>query len=138
MSATPTSHDGGLDRVVQAGLDYIIEGDTLTVGPVPYRLKSGGVAHGDLICHVEREGERLSAPSDHTVAWVAEDKPHAADGQELGSLVHQDGPQEWANGVTSICGMSRKPHDRGYRDYGEKMLAYVRLIARETGRKLET
>ena len=29
--------------------------------------------------------------------------------------------------------MSRKPFDRGYRDYGEKILAYVRLIARETG-----
>ena len=133
MSATPTSHDGGLDRVIQAGLDYTIEGDTLTVGPVSYRLRSGGVAHGELICHLEREGEKLSAPSDHTVGWVADEKPHAADGQVLESLIHQDWSQGWPNGMTSRCGMSRRPHGRGYRDYGEKMLAYARLIARETG-----
>ena len=118
---------------MQAGLDYTIEGDTLTVGPVPYRLRAGGVAHGELICHLEREGERLRAPGDHTVGWAAEEKPHAVDGGVLEKLIHHDGPQQWANGMTSICGMSRKPHDRGYKDYGEKMLAYARLIAQETG-----
>ena len=30
--------------------------------------------------------------------------------------------------------MSRKAHERGYGDYGEKILAYARLIARETGK----
>ena len=134
MSATRTSHDGGLDRVVQAGLDYTIEGDTLTVGPIPYRLKNGAVGHGELVCHVEREGERLRAPSDHTVGWVAEERPHTRNGELLANLIHHDGPQGWANGVTSICGMSRKAHERGYGDYGEKMLAYARLIARETGK----
>ena len=134
MSATLTSHDGGLDRVVQAGLDYTIEGDTLTVGPIPYRLKSGGLGHGELICHVEREGSRLRAPSDHTVGWVAEDRPHSRSGAVLEKLIHHDESQEWPNGAISICGMSRKSHDRGYNDYGEKMLAYARLIAKETGR----
>ena len=135
MSAIPTNHDGGLDQVVQTGLDYTIEGDTLTVGPIPYRLKNGGVDHGELICHIEREGERLRAPSDHTVGWVADEKPHTRSGVVLEKLIHQDSEQGWANGKTSICGMSRKAHDRGYRDYGEKMLAYARLIARETGRR---
>ena len=134
MSATPTSHDGGLERVVQAGLDYTIEGDTLTVGPIPYRLSSGAVGHGELICHVEREGARLRAPGDHTVGWIADEKPHTRSGAVLENLIHQPAPQGWANGMTSICGMSRKAHDRGYGDYGEKMLAYARLIARETGR----
>ena len=120
--------------MVRAGLDYTIEGDTLTVGPVPYRLKSGALGHGELICHVEREGARLSAPSDHTVGWVAEERPHTRSGDVLEKLIHQDGPQEWANGTTSICGMSRKAHEHGYKDYGEKMLAYARLIAKEAGR----
>ena len=133
MSATPTSHDGGLDQLVQVGLDYTIEGDTLTVGPIPYRLQDGSVGHGELICHMEREGASLGVPTDHTVGWVAEDKPHSGNGEVLEQLIHQHGTQGWANGTTSICGMSRKPHDRGYRDYGEKMLTYARLIARETG-----
>ena len=135
MSATPTSHDGGLDRVVQAGLDYAIEGDTLTVAPVPYRTSDGSVAHGALICHLERQGSRLAPPSDHTVGWVAEGKPHFRDGRVMESLIHNDQPQEWANGERSICGMSRKRHDRGYVDFGEKMVTYARLIARQVGDK---
>ena len=135
MSAIPTSHDGGLDRVVQAGLDYTIEGDTLTVGPVPYRLPDRSVGHGELICHLEREGERLRAPSDHTVGWVAGQKASYEKAVTvLEELIHQHDTQGWSNGRTSICGMSRKPHDRGYSNYGEKMLAYARLIAQETGR----
>ena len=133
MSAILTSHDGGLDRVVQAGLDYTIEGDTLTVGPIPYRLPDGSVGHGQLICHLEREGERLRAPSDHTVGWVADEEPHTKSGEVLEGLIHQHDAQGWPNGITSRCGMSRKRHDGGYSDYGEKMLAYARLIARETG-----
>ena len=119
---------------MRAGLDYTIEGDTLTVGPVPYLLKSGAVGHGELICHLEREGQRLRAPSDHTVGWVAEERPHNRGGEALEKLIHNDAPQAWANGMTSICGMSRKARERGYSDYGEKMFAYARLIARETGK----
>ena len=120
--------------MVQLGLDCAIEGDNLTVGPIPYRMKSGAVAHGSLICHLEREGEKFRPPSDHTVGWIAKEIPCTADGAVLEGLIHKVGQQEWANGKISICGMSRKPPNRGYSDYGEKILAYARLIARETGK----
>lgn len=135
MSATPTNHDGGLDRVIQAGLDYEIEGDVLMVGPVPYRQRDGSVAHGYLICHLEREGERIATPNDHTAHWVADEKPYTADGRSLDNeLVHDVSSRDWPNGHVSICGMSRKPPGSGYPDYGQKMLAYARSIARHTGK----
>ena len=135
MSAIQTNHDGGLDRVIQAGLDYEIEGDVLMVGPIPYRQRDNSVAHGHLICYLEREGERIGAPSDHTVHWVAEEKPYAADGSSLeADLVHDTSSRSWSNGQSSICGMSRKPPGSGYSDYGFKMLAYAKFIARQTGK----
>ena len=130
MSLTPINHEGQLVEVLQAGFDCCVEDDTLTVGLVPYRLSSGGVGHGRLICHLSRNGDDIAAPDDHTVAWIGDEAPHLRDGQLMNQLIIDQNRITWSNGLTSICTMSRRG-PQPYPNYGQKMLTYARLIARE-------
>ena len=130
MSPTPTNHEKQLAGVLQAGFDCVIEDDTLTVGPIPYRLSTGGVDHGYLICHLARSGEDIASPSDHTAKWIGDEVPHHRDGREMDKLILDRTPTTWSNGRTSICTMSRNLPEP-YTDYGQKMLTYARLIAQE-------
>lgn len=130
MCPTPINHERQLAEVLQAGFDCCIEDDTLTVGIVPYRLSSGGVGHGHLICHLTRNGDDIAAPEDHTVAWIADEVPHLSGGQLMDQLIIDQSRITWSNGLTSICTMSRRG-PQPYPNYGQKMLTYARLIARE-------
>ena len=71
MSPTPTNHEAQLAEVLQAGLDCCVEDDTLTVRPIPYRLSGGGIGHGSLICHLNRNGggHRISERPHCSVDW---------------------------------------------------------------------
>ena len=130
MSHTPTNHENQLAEVLQAGFDCDVEDDTLTVGPIPYRLSTGGVGYGQLISHLARTGIDIATPDDHTAAWIGEEVPHIRNGQPMDKLILDQNRITWSNGLTSVCTMSRKG-PQPYRDYGQKMLAYARLIARE-------
>ncbi len=130
MSPTPTNHETELAEVLQAGFDCCVEDDTLTVGPIPYRLSGGGVGHGSLICHLVRNGGDIAPPNDHTVAWIADEVPHHRDGRPMDRLMIDQTGNTWSNGATSICVMSRRGPEP-YPTYGQKMVTYVRLIARE-------
>ncbi len=130
MSPTPTNHEDQLAEVLQAGFDCSVEDDTLAVGLIPYRLSDGGIGHGSLICHLNRIGDDIAAPTDHTVAWVGDEVPHRRDGGPMDSLIIDQSRSTWSNGVTSVCVMSRRG-PKPYPNYGQKMLTYIRLIARE-------
>ena len=130
MSHTPTNHDDQLADVLQAGFDCRIEDDTLTVGPVPYRLSGGGIGHGSLICHLNRNGADIGHPNDHTAAWIGDEVPHLRDGEPMSGLIIDQSATTWSNGSTSICILSRLGPEP-YPNYGRKMLTYIRLIARE-------
>lgn len=130
MSPTPTNHEVELVEVLQAGFDCFVEDDTLTVRPVPYRLSGGGIGHGSLICHLNRSGRDIAPPSDHTVAWIGDEVPHLRAGGQMDRLIIDQSRNTWSNGVTSICVMSRR-RPEPYPNYGQKMVTYVRLIARE-------
>jgi len=130
MSRTQTNHEAQLAEVLQAGFDCYIEDDTLTVRPIPYRLSSGGIGHGSLICHLNRNGEDIASPDNHTVAWIGDEIPHQKDGRLMDRLVIDRNRNTWSNGKTSICVMSRLGPEP-YPNYGRKMLTYARLIIRE-------
>ena len=104
--------------------------DTLTVGPIPYRLSGGGIGHGSLICHLNRNGGDIAPPTDHTAAWIGDEVPHRRDGRPMDRLIIDQSRNTWSNGETSICVMSRRGPEP-YPNYGQKMLTYARLIARE-------
>ena len=130
MSPTPTNHESQLAEVLQAGFDCCVEDDTLTVGPIPYRLSGGGVAHGSLICHLARIGGDIAPPNDHTAAWIGDEVPHHRGGRPMDRLIIDQSRNTWSNGATSICVMSRRGPEP-YPNYGQKMVTYARLIARE-------
>ena len=130
MSPTPTNHESQLAEIQQAGFDCWVEDDTLTVGTVPYRLSDGGIGHGFLICHLNRNGMDISPPSDHTVAWIGDELPCLRNGQPMDQLIIDQSRTTWSNGSISICIMSRLG-PQPYPNYGRKMLSYVRLIAQE-------
>ena len=130
MSRTPTNHEAQLAEVLQAGFDCCVEDDTLTVGPIPYRLSGGGVAHGSLICHLARIGGDIALPNDHTAAWIGDEVPHHRNGRPMDLLIIDQSRNTWSNGATSICVMSRRGPEP-YPNYGQKMVTYARLIARE-------
>ena len=130
MSPTPTNHEAQLAEVLQAGFDCGVEDDTLTVGPIPYRLSGGGIGHGSLICHLDRNGGDIAPPTDHTAAWIGDEVPHRRDGRPMDRLIIDQSRNTWSNGETSICVMSRRGPEP-YPNYGQKMLTYARLIARE-------
>ena len=130
MSPTPTNHETELAEVLQAGFDCCVEDDILTVGPIPYRLSDGGIGHGSLICHLNRNGEDIAPPSDHTAAWIGDEVPHLQAGGPMDRLIIDQSRNSWSNGATSVCIMSRR-RPEPYPNYGQKMLTYARLIARE-------
>ena len=130
MSPTPTNHETQLAEVLQAGFDCSVEDDTLSVGPIPYRLSGGGVGHGSLICHLARNGGNIAPPNEHTAAWIGDEVPHHRDGRPMDRLIIDQSRNTWSNGATSICVMSRRGPEP-YPTYGQKMVTYARLIARE-------
>ena len=130
MSPTPTNHEAQLADVLQAGFDCCVEDDTLTVEPIPYRLSGGGIGHGSLICHLNRNGGDIAPPADHTAAWIGDEVPHRRDGRPMDRLIIDQSRNTWSNGETSVCVMSRRG-PKPYPNYGQKMLTYARLIARE-------
>lgn len=130
MSPTLTNHEAQLAEVLQAGFDCCVEDDTLTVRPIPYRLSGGGIGHGSLICHLNRNGGDIAPPNDHTTAWIGDEVPHLRDGRPMDRLIIDQSRNTWSNGETSICVMSRRGPEP-YPNYGQKMLTYARLIARE-------
>ena len=130
MCPTPTNHEAQLAEVLQAGFDCCVEDDTLTVGPIAYRLASGGIGHGSLICHLNRNGEDIAPPTDHTAAWIGDEVPHQRGGGPMDRLIINQSRNTWSNGETSVCVMSRR-RPEPYPNYGQKMLTYARLIARE-------
>ena len=130
MSPTPTNHETQLVEVLRAGFNCYVEDDTLTVGPIPYRLSNGGIGHGSLICHLNRSGTDIAPPNDHTVAWIGDEVPHHRNGRPMARLIIDQSRNTWSNGSTSICVMSRRG-PKPYPNYGQKMLTYTRLIAKE-------
>ena len=130
MSVTPTNHESQLADVLQAGFDCFVADDALRVGPVPCRLAGGSVSSGHLICHLHRSGEDIALPSDHTASWIGEDVPHSSDGRPMETLIVDRSAVTWSTGETSICTMSRLGAEP-YASYGQKMLVYARIIARE-------
>ncbi len=130
MSPTPTNHETQLAQVLQAGFDCHVKDDTLAVGSIPYRLSDGGIGQGFIVCHLNRDGENISTPQDHTVTWAAAEVPHLRTGQPMDGLIINRDCIAWSNGITTICTMSR-PGPDSYRSYGAKLLPYVRMIAQE-------
>ena len=99
----------------------------MIVGPVAYRRRDKSVDHGEIAMEVNRQGDNLVQPQDHTIRWVGAEIPCDRDGRRLDQLVHDSNTIE-IEGRHSPCGMSRKKEGRSYTSYEEKAKTYARLI----------
>jgi len=131
MSLLQISHSLDLLRLREAGYNIeVTKGGYLVVRDVPYVNSARVVRQGALVSKLDLAGDRTGAPGDHTMMFVGE-FPCLADGSPMEMLRHSSAPIKLDDGLEVQHKFSRKPLNRNYVDYFEKVEAYVALISRE-------
>jgi hypothetical protein len=129
LSPRPTSRSSDLQRLVDDGYDVEIRDGHLLIHGVPCVTSTREVARGTLVSTLDLAGDVTVAPTTHVVFWIGEHPCHA-DGTVLHEIAHA---QAQASGsLQAQWSFSSKPvGSNGYRDYHEKMTAYIEMISAE-------
>jgi hypothetical protein len=131
MSLLQISHSPDLLRLREAGYNIeVTKGGYLVVRDVPYVSSARVVRQGALVSKLDLAGDRTRTPEDHTMMFIGEFPCHA-DGRPMEMLRLDSNPVKLDDGLEVQHKFSRKPLNRNYVDYFEKVEAYVALIVRE-------
>jgi hypothetical protein len=117
-------------RLRETGYNIEIRAGYLIIRDVPYVNSASMVCRGILVSALELAGDRTGEPTDHRVMFGGEFPCHA-DGTPMEMLRLNSGKAILDDGLEIHHTFSRKPFQRNYKDYFEKVETYVSLIARE-------
>lgn len=119
-------------RLREAGYNIQIRAGYLVIRDVPYVNSARRVCRGMLVTALELAGDRTTGPADHKMMFNGEFPCHA-NGSPMEILRLNSNPAVLDEGLEIHHTFSRKPFQRSYKDYFEKVETYVSLIAREAG-----
>ena len=129
MSRQLIARNSDLCSLSDEGYTVAIVASWLVIGDVPY-LDSMGDPHtdGKLVMALTLAGDQTQAPQDHTAYFVG-GVPHGQDGEPLHRIINNCDATELAASLVASCFFSAKPVGRSYRDFHDKVVAYVGHIA---------
>jgi hypothetical protein len=129
MSTIPIDRSPDLKRLRETGHNIAVTGDAfLIVRDVPYLNSRREIVWGILASNLDLAGDVTVPPNDHTVKFVGE-YPCDSVGAELSGLRHSSGSFPVGGNLVAQHSFSRKP-GRAYKDYFEKMTAYIALLGK--------
>jgi len=128
VSASPTSPDLEVRRLIDEGYDVALVDGMLAISHVPYVRAAGTLAYGTLMVPLTMVGNEVTAPDWHTAWWVGE-APREADGTPLRALNVSEGAGRRISGMAAAALVCAKPHGREYRDHHEFVTTYVAIIS---------
>lgn len=131
MSLLQISRSPDLLRLQQVGYNIeVTRGGFLVVRDVPYLNAAKEICRGALVSNLDLAGDQTKQPEDHKMMFIG-DFPCHADGTPMEMLRLNSNAATLEDGLEIQHTFSRKPVGRQYRDYYEKVEAYLALIARE-------
>jgi hypothetical protein len=131
MSLLQINRSPDLLRLQQTGYHIeITRGGFLVIRDVPYVNSAKEIRRGALVSNLELAGDQTKQPEDHKIMFIGEFPCHA-NGQPMDMIRLNSNAVVLEKGLEIQHTFSRKPVGRHYRDYCEKVEAYLALIARE-------
>ncbi len=131
MSHTLIARSPDLQRLRDEGFNIqITDANFLVVKDVPYVKSDRTIGRGVLATNLDLAGDQTVRPQDHTAKFGGE-YPCDRKGNPLLILQHQADNSSLGNGLKADHSFSRKPPRGYYKNYYEKMTAYVALLAKE-------
>jgi hypothetical protein len=125
MSSTLISHNQDLKRLRDEGYAVSIQSGYLLVAGVPYVNASGEIKRGILVSTLSLNGNSTNPPDTHVAMFIGE-YPCDHHGAPLGKI-KSSGAQQLTDELSVDYAFSSKP-PAGYKDYYEKMTAYVAIL----------
>jgi hypothetical protein len=117
-------------RLRETGYNIQIRAGYLVIRDVPYVNSTRRICRGILVTALELAGDRTTEPTDHKIMFNGEFPCHA-DGKPMEMLRLNSHTAVLDEGLEIHHTFSRKPFQRNYKDYFEKVETYVSLIARD-------
>ena len=130
MSLQLLSRSPDLRRLIEDGYEVrIIKRRYLVIGHVPYVNAKREVAYGTLVSDLVLANDATTPGGTH-VARFTGDHPCEVDGTLMESIRHGSAVEVLEEGLITVQhSFSRKPRDRVYLDYHEKMTTYIDIIS---------
>jgi hypothetical protein len=128
MSQQLISRNADLKRLRDEGFDLEIRMGHLLVKQVPYVTANREVRLGTLVMVLDLSGESTRKPDTH-VALFAGEHPCHKDGTKISQIEHSSARTQLGEDFFVDHSFSSKPRSDGYRDYHEKVTAYVLIIS---------
>lgn len=128
MSSSLISRSPHLLRLRDDGLTLEVANGYLLVHDVPYVDTSRETKIGTLVFRLDLAADVAITPSDHTAHFIGE-VPCDASGRPLTRIINNSNPQDLAPGIRTGHYFSAKPRSGNYKDYYEKVTAYVNMLS---------
>jgi hypothetical protein len=118
-----------LKKLRDQGYDIEIRSNYLLIKDVPYVNSSREVKRGILVSELTTAGDTTTAPKDHVVEFAGE-TPCDAQGVALNKIIVESTRRPLTQDLVVDHKFSSKPVPAGvYKDYYEKMTAYVAILS---------
>jgi hypothetical protein len=128
MSLGLINRSPDLKRLRDEGYDVEIRSNYLLVKQVPYVNEQRAVVFGTLVSELTLSGERTVKPHTHVMHFAGMYPCHR-DGSPINQIRNQTQTRQLAPEVTIHHSFSSKPPGGKYKDYYEKVTAYVRILS---------
>lgn len=128
MSSSLISRSPHLQRLRDEGFTLEVAHGHLLVRDVPYVNAAREVKSGTLVFALELTSNVAIRTDDHT-AYLIGDLPCNANGAPLSRILNHSNETHLAPGIVANHYFSAKPRGGGYKDYYEKITAYVNMLA---------
>ncbi len=128
MSLGLINRSPDLKRLRDEGYDVEIRSNYLLVKQVPYVNEQRAVVFGTLVSELTLSGERTVKPHTHVMHFAGMYPCHR-DGSPINQIRNQTQTRQLAPDVTIHHSFSSKPPGGKYKDYYEKVMAYVRILS---------
>lgn len=128
MSSSLISRSPHLLRLRDEGFTLEVAHGYLLIRDVPYVNASREVKTGTLVFRLDLTADVAITPSDHTAYFIGE-VPCDAHGTPLTRILNHSNPEQLAPGIRTNHYFSAKPRSGNYKDYYEKVIAYVNMLS---------
>lgn len=128
MSSSLISRSPHLLRLRNEGLTLEVANGYLLVHDVPYVNGSSQTKIGTLVFRLDLTADVAITPSDHTAYFVGE-VPCDSGGKPLTKILNHSNPEQIAPGIRTDHYFSAKPRSGNYKNYYEKIVAYVNMLS---------
>lgn len=128
MSIQLIDHNSDLARLKNEGYTMDIINDHLVVRGIPYITENKKIDFGILYCELQRSGDEVYPPRDHTARFVGS-HPCNQFGVPDKSYVHSNQRHNLSDSIAGEYYFSSKPASGNYPDYYSKVSRYTDLLS---------